>query len=41
MNPNTQLLLAEIQKLATAQATTQKELADQKYLLERCFHGGR
>jgi hypothetical protein len=37
MNPDTQLLLAEIQKLAVAQTETQKQLADQGALLERRF----
>ena len=37
MNPDIQLLLAEFQKLATAQAVTQKQIAEQKDLLERRF----
>jgi hypothetical protein len=37
MNPDTQLLLAEIQKLAATQTETQKQLADQGALLERRF----
>jgi hypothetical protein len=36
MNPDTQLLLAEIQKLSAAQSATQKQLSEQKDL-ERCF----
>ena len=37
MNPDIQLLLAEFQKLATAQAVTQKQIAEQTDLLERRF----
>jgi hypothetical protein len=37
MNPDTQLLLAEIQKLSIEQSTIQKQLSDQKDLLERRF----
>ena len=37
MNPDTQLLLKEIQKLSVEQATIQKQLSDQKDLLERRF----
>lgn len=37
MNPHRQLLLAEIQKLAITQAATQKQLTDQKDILERRF----
>ena len=37
MNLDTQLLLAEIQKLSADQATIQKQLSDQKDLLERRF----
>jgi CHASE3 domain sensor protein len=37
MNPDTQLLLAEIQKLSADQATIQKQLSDQKDLLEGLF----
>lgn len=37
MNPDMQLLLAEIQKLAAEQSTIQKQLLDQKDHLERPF----
>jgi hypothetical protein len=37
MNPDTQLLLNEIQKLSVEQTTIQKQLADQRDLLERRF----
>lgn len=35
MNPDTQLLLAEIQKLSVAQSATQKQLYEQKDLERR------
>ena len=37
MNPDIQLLLAEFQKLATAQAVIQKQITEQTDLLERRF----
>lgn len=37
MNPDTQLLLKEIQKISLEQATIQQQLSDQKLLLERRF----
>ena len=38
MNPDTQLLLAEIQKIAADQSNIQKQLSDQRDLLEHRFH---